>query len=169
MKRRFKEWISIRVAKQPGQMVLAAILLFNVVFFFTAAGIISAMSMHGTEGMGFLEAAFCTVTMILDAGCISFVVTDIGHAGVAISIVCLGIIFVGIVSFTGAVIGYITNYISNFIEKANDGNRKLNASGHVVILNWNTRASEIVNDLLYCSTKQKVVVLTVSGKEEIEK
>lgn len=36
-------------------------------------------------------------------------------------------------------------------------------------MNWNTRASEIINDLLYCDTKQKVVVLVNSRKKEIEK
>lgn len=101
--------------------------------------------------MPFIKAAFCTITMILDPGCVQ----------------C--IIFIGMISFTGAVIGYITNCISNFIENANAGSRELHVSDHVVILNWNTRASEIVNDLLYCEKRQKAVVLVNSRKTEIEK
>ena len=149
-------------------MVLASILIFNLVFFFLSAGVISALSLQGTEQMSFIEAAFCTVTMILDAGCIQFVVADIGQSGVVISIVCLCVIIIGMISFTGAVIGYVTNYISHFIEHSNAGKRKLYISGHVVILNWNTRASEIVNDLLYCEERQKVVILVNSRKNEIE-
>ena len=42
-------------------------------------------------------------------------------------------------------------------------------SNHLVILNWNTRASEIVNDLLYCRGRQKVVVLVEGRKTEIAK
>ena len=167
--KKIKEWVSVQLVKNPGKVVLAAILLFNVVFFFLAAVVISNMSLSGTEHMSFLEAAFCTVTMILDAGCIQFVVSDIGQAGVAVVLVCLAIIFIGMISFTGAVIGYITNYISHFIEDSNTGSRKLHISDHVVILNWNTRASEIVNDLLYCGKKQKVVVLVGGRKKEIEK
>ncbi len=167
--KKLKEWLSVQLVKNPGRMVLAAILLFNIVFFFVSAIIISNMSLSGTEHMSFIEAAFCTVTMILDAGCIQFVISDIGQAGVAIVLVCLGIIFIGMISFTGAVIGYITNYISHFIEDSNSGSRKLHISGHIVILNWNTRASEIVNDLLYCDKKQKVVVLVGSRKKEVEK
>ena len=166
---RFKEWLSVQLIKKPGKIVLAAILIFNIVFFFFAAVIISNMSLSGTEKMSFLEAAFCTVTMILDAGCIQFVIADIGEASVAIVLICLAIIFIGMISFTGAVIGYITNYISSFIENANAGSRKLLMSDHVVILNWNTRASEIVNDLLYCERPQKVVVLVGSGKKEVER
>ncbi|MCI5596058.1 MAG: hypothetical protein MR380_04990 [Lachnospiraceae bacterium] len=168
MKKKLKEWLSIQLVKNPGRMVLASILIFNLVFFFLSAGVISALSLQGTEQMSFIEAAFCTVTMILDAGCIQFVVADIGQSGVVISIVCLCVIIIGMISFTGAVIGYVTNYISHFIEHSNAGKRKLYISGHVVILNWNTRASEIVNDLLYCEERQKVVILVNSRKNEIE-
>ncbi len=73
------------------------------------------------------------------------------------------------ISFTGAVIGYITNYISNFIENANGGKRKVYLSHHTVIINWNSRASEIVNDMLYNKQHQKVVILVPSGKEQIER
>ena len=167
--KKIREWLNIQLVKNPGRMVLFAIFLFNVVFFMIAALIISNLSLSGTAKMGFFEAVFCTVTMILDAGCIQYVVSDIGTAGVAVVIICLGVIIVGMISFTGAVIGYITNYISDFIESANAGARKLSVHDHSVILNWNTRASEIINDLLYCDTKQTVVVLVNSRKKEIEK
>lgn len=167
--KKIKEWLNIQLVKNPGRMVLAAILLFNIFFFLLSALIISNLSLSGTEKMGFFEAAFCTITMILDAGCIQFVVADIGATGVAVVLICLLIILVGMISFTGAVIGYITNYISDFIDHANAGSRKLKISDHSVILNWNSRASEIINDLLYCDEKQKVVVLVNSRKTEIEK
>lgn len=167
--KKIREWINIQLVKNPGQMVLAAIFLFNVVFLVLSAAIISNLSLSGTEKMGFFEAAFCTITMILDAGCIQFVVSDIGTTGVAVVVICLGIVLVGMISFTGAVIGYVTNYISSFIESANAGSRRLKIYDHSVIFNWNTRASEIINDLLYCDSKQKVVVLVDSRKNEIEK
>ena len=169
MKQKIVEWLSVQRVKNPGKMLLIFILLFNIIFFFAAAGVISSMSAAGTEHMGFLEAAFCTITMILDAGCIQFVISDIGSANVLLALICLAVIFIGMITFTGAVIGYITNYIANFIDRANAGSGKLRISNHVVILNWNTRASEIVNDLLYCQTKQKVVILVSSGREEILK
>ena len=167
--KKIREWLNIQLVKNPGKMVLVAIFLFNVLFFLLSAFVISNLSLAGTEKMGFFEAAFCTITMILDAGCIQFVVSDIGTSGVAVVVICLCVILIGMISFTGAVIGYITNYISSFIEGANAGSRKLKIYDHSVILNWNTRASEIVNDLLYCDTKQKVVVLVNSRKAEIEK
>lgn len=169
MKERIKQWASIQIVKNPGRMVLIAILLFNIVFFLLSALLISALALDGTEKMSFIEAAFCTITMILDAGCIQFVVADIGQSGVAVTLLCLVVILIGMISFTGAVIGYVTNYISHFIENANSGKRKLHLSEHFVILNWNSRASEIVNDMLFCDEKQTVVVLVAARKEEIEK
>ncbi|HJI61917.1 MAG TPA: hypothetical protein OIM34_08660 [Ruminococcus bromii] len=169
MKRKINEWISIHIVKNPGRVLLLAILLFNVIFFFFSALIISNLSLSGTEKMSFFKAAFCTITMILDPGCVQFVVEDIGAMGVVVAVTCLCIIFIGMISFTGAVIGYITNGISNFIDNANAGSRELHVSDHVVVLNWNTRASEIINDLLYCEKKQKVVVLVNSRKAEIER
>lgn len=167
--KKIKEVISIQIAQKPGKMVVLTILSFNVIFVTIASLIISSLSLDGTETMGFLKAAFCTITMILDPGCIQFVIQDIGKAGVAVTIICLVIVVLGMVSFTGAVIGYITNYISDFIKDANAGERKLVITDHIVILNWNTRASEIVNDLLYCEKKQKVVILVSGNKSEIEK
>ena len=117
--------------------------------------------------MGYWEAVFYTMTMILDAGCISYVVEDVGGSGVVMVFICLSVVVIGMIMFTGAVIGYLTNYISGLIDHASSGSRKLEIHDHIVILNWNTRASEIVNDLLYCDTPKKVVILVKEGKEDI--
>ncbi len=166
--KRFKEWLSIQLVKRPGGMVLVAILLFNILFFVASAAVISALSSEGTQELSFIVAAYYTVAMVLDAGFVSSV-SEIGTSGVILTVFCLVVVLVGMITFTGAVIGYVTNYISHFIENANSGKRRLHVSGHVVILNWNTRASEIVNDLLYCETEQKVVVLVAGRRAEIEK
>ncbi len=169
MKRKFFEWLSIQKTKNPGRMILLLILLFNIVFLAVSSFVISRLSLSGTEHMGIWEAAFSTVTMILDAGCIQFVIADIGTSGVAIALFCLAVVIIGMISFTGAVIGYVTNFISGYIENANSGSSKLSISNHVVILNWNSRGSEIINDLLYCDGKQHVVVLVGGKKEEVSR
>lgn len=166
---KIREWINIQSIKNPRRVVLVAILLFNIFFILLASIVISSLSLSGTEEMSLFEAAFCTISMILDAGCIQYVVADIGTSGVIIVLICLLIVLVGMISFTGAVIGYTTNYISSFIDNANSGKRKLKLSGHSIILNWNSRASEIINDMLYCDSQMKVAVLVNSRKDEIEK
>lgn len=167
--KKFRSWMSIQLAKNPGRLVLLGILFFNIVFFILSAFIIRALSLDGTEEMNIFHAFYYTLTMVLDAGCIENVVSDIGTSGVAIAIACIMIVIIGMITFTGAVIGYVTNFISSFIENANTGTHKLHITNHTVILNWNTRASEIINDLLYSDNKEKVVVLVNSHKDEIIK
>lgn len=157
----------MQLAKNPGRIVLFMILMFNIAFFSLATVIIRNLSLTGTEQMSVFEAVFYTITMILDAGCVQFVIEDIGQSGVLMAVICLVIIIIGMISFTGAVVGYITNYISDFITNSNEGSHKLDVSNHFVILNWNTRASEIINDLLYSPGKKVVVVLAEEEKSVI--
>lgn len=166
---KIRRWLSIQVAKHPKRVVLVLIILFNVLFITVSAAVISSLSLQGTEKMNFFHAAYYTVTMILDAGCIESVVKDIGTTGVALTLTCLTVIIIGMITFTGAVIGYLTNILNDFIEKANAGNTRLYLSDHTVILNWNARAPEIVNDLLYSDHKETVVALVKSDSEEIKK
>lgn len=167
--KKLQEKISVLIAKDPKQMILLAILGFNILFLLLSACIISLFAPSGVQNHGFWASVFYTITMILDAGCIQFVVEDVGQAGVGIIILCLLIVMVGMVTFTGAVIGYFTNYISEFINEANAGSKKLTIHDHILILNWNTRAVEILNDLLYSDEKEKVVVLTANAREKVEK
>ena len=169
MFKKIRERISIQLSLKPRRVVLAAILLLNFVFIALSALLISLLSVSGTEDMGFWRSAYYTVMMVLDAGSVADVVGDVGTAGLALIIVCIVVVVVGMVLFTGAVIGYLTNYISSFVDNANLGSHKLHLSGHIVILGWNSRASEIVNDLLFCEQKKRIVVLVPSGKETVER
>lgn len=168
---KFKEWLSIQLARNPGKIVLGVILLFNVVFIFLAALVIYIISNNipSVQAYGFFEAVYHTISMVLDPGSMSEVVEHIGSDGVVITIVCLIVVLVGMVTFTGAVIGYLTNTMSSFIENANSGNQKLHISDHIIILNWNSRASEIVHDMMFSDRKEKVVVLVSEGKEDVER
>ena len=167
--KKFRGWLSIQLAKHPKRTVLILIILFNVLFITVSALVISSLSLKGTEKMNFFYAAYHTVTMILDAGCIESVIQDIGASGVALTLTCLAVIIIGMITFTGAVIGYLTNILSNLIENASAGNTRLYLSDHTVILNWNSRAPEIVTDLLYSDNKETVVALVKSDRDEIKK
>ena len=166
---KFRIWLSVQIAKHPKRVVLVLIILFNVLFITVSAVVICSLSLRGTEKMNFFYAAYYTVTMILDAGCIESVIKDIGTSGVALTLTCLAVIIIGMITFTGAVIGYLTNILNDFIESASAGNTRLYLSDHTVILNWNARAPEIVNDLLYSDNKETVVALVKSGSDEIKK
>ncbi len=167
--KKIKEWVSVRIAKTPGPVVLASIIFANIVLFLVSATVISYLAPSTLEHNGFWYCVFYTVSMVLDAGCVQYVIEDIGSASAGLVIFCLLTVILGMIVFTGAVIGYISNWISDFIDKANSGNSRLSLSNHIVILNWNTRASEIINDFLYKQTKETIIVFAPTDKERIEK
>ncbi len=165
----FKEWLSTYIAKKPRTMVLLGILFFNLLFVLIAAIVIAYLSPDALEGKGIGASLFYTIAMLLDAGSIHNVVVDIGRTNTVVIIVCLFVMIVGTLSFTAAVIGYVTNYISNFIENVHSGKRKLRISNHTIIVNWNSHATEIINELLYSEKKEKVVVLVDEDVEPIKR
>ena len=167
--KKLSERLSITLAKNPTRVILIGILLLNIIIIATSALIISALAPDDIQNHGFWASVYYTISMILDAGAISNVVADVGHASVTLIIACLITVVLGSITFTGAVIGYVTNYISNFIEASDTGERRLRVSNHTVILNWNSRASEIVNDLIYSKRPEVVVILVNEGRAAIEK
>lgn len=170
MKQKFREWWSLAREKSPSKLVLIAILIINVAFFFVASAIISLISTHkGTGNLNFIESAYQTVMLVLDTGSIEGAVEAVGYAGAIVTILCLIITIFGMIVFTGAIIGYVTNYISSYIDNATSGKHKLHISGHTVILNWNGRSAEIINDHLYSDKKEKIVVIVGENKNEVER
>ena len=169
IKQRLSERLSVMLAKNPTRVILLGILLLNILIIATAAFLISALAPAQIHEQGFWASVYYTISMILDAGAISNVVADVGEASVALIIACLITVVLGSITFTGAVIGYVTNYISSFIETSDAGERRLRVSNHTVILNWNSRASEVVNDLIYSKRPEVVVILVNDGREAIEK
>ena len=165
---RIGEWVNVQIVKNPRKFILGSIVIFNVIFFCLSAVIISNLAPSSLQNRGFWACLYYTITMMLDAGCISYVIEDVGSVGVAIIVACLLIELCGMITFTGCVIGYITNGISSVIDSANSNGRKLKISDHTVVLNWNSRASEIINDLLYSEHRERIVVLVSEGREEVE-
>lgn len=168
MRERTRERLSITFAKKPGRVILIALLIINVVFILLSALLIVLCYPDRMVQDGFWVTAYKITTMILDAGCITSIIEAPSAKEAILAIMCLSIIVIGMVTFTGAAIGYITNVISGIFESAKSGSRRLHLSEHMVLINWNSRACEIINDLLYSENDEKVVVLVSEDSEAVE-
>lgn len=155
------QWLTILKEKKPGLLIVLGLALFNVLFLALFSLIVSLMN-----GMPYFTALFNCLAMMLDPGCISGVVDGTGQ--VVLCIICFVVVIVGLIAFTGSVIGYVSNIISDFIEKANNGKNKLDLENHVIILNWNDRGVEIINEYLLLEEKAVIVVLSNIEREIIE-
>jgi len=170
MFQKIRERINLFIAKSPKKAVLLGIMIFNVLFTLLSALIIIILFKHvnGLAQYTFGEAVYHAFLMILDPGGLEGFIPDVGKAGTFTVIFCILIVFVGMIFFSGAIIGYVTTSISEFIESKNNGKNKLMISNHLVIVNWNERGPEIINEFLQENEEIKVVVLVPDGKEKID-
>ena len=169
MYRKIKEKLSLFTIKHPRTALILGIILMNIILLLISGLIINLLMRKTFPDAGFWETIYWTIAMIFDAGMIEGVVGfDITQTSLILIIVCLATIIIGNITFTGAIIGYVTNYISGFIDNVNSNSRKIRTSGHTVILNWNSRASEIINDMLYLGKKATVIVLVNQNMEVVK-
>ena len=164
--RKIREWVSIYTVKAPKLVVLLGITAANVFFVCVAALVIMLLAPPSLEPSDFWSCVYYAVTLLV-SGYVGVVVDEIGQVGALMVIFSTFTVILGMIAFTGAVVGYMTELISNFIENADSSSRRLRITGHIVILNWNTRAAEIVNELLYKKTREKIVVLMEGDRDEV--
>ncbi|MBN1778009.1 MAG: hypothetical protein JW811_07795 [Clostridiales bacterium] len=171
MYRKFKQWFCVVRAKNPARLVLYTIFMINVAILLLTTLLIMIIQYCKGNETGFLLQTYKMVLMMIGAIDINDVIdqTAIWDVHMVFSaIFYLFLIFTTMISFTGALIGYLTNKISHYVEYSNAGAHPLDLSEHIVILNWNNRAAEIINDMLYKQKRELIVVLVQDGKENIE-
>ena len=83
-KNKIEKSVSIKLATNPGQLVLLGIVIFNVLLFFVTAIILMHLNIPGTEKMSFFESSFYAIRIIM-TGDMDFVINEIGGAGAAAS------------------------------------------------------------------------------------
>lgn len=171
MFRKFKEWYCVVRAKNPTRIVLYTILMINVLILLLMTSIILFIQYCRGSGTNFILQAYKMLLMMIGAIDINDVLDQTARWDVHtvfLAIFYLLLIFATMLSFTGALIGYLTNKISHYVERSNAGAHRLDLSGHIIILNWNNRAAEIINDMLFKQKRERVVVMVQENKENIE-
>ncbi|MEA4927357.1 MAG: hypothetical protein VB104_01625 [Candidatus Limiplasma sp.] len=159
--RKVREWFSIALAHHTRAFIALMIVLLNILFIF-AGGLLLFYASQGLYA-NIPDAIIGTVKMILDAG---FMRDTPDYRLTALLVL---IVVVGMIVFSGATMGYLVAFISKLISEAEGGRKRLRISNHIVILNWNMRASEIINDLLYAQHKERVVVLVGKNREAVQR
>ncbi len=165
-----KEWYSVVRAKNPARIVLYTIFFINIALLLLTTGIILIIQLCCGSETNFLLQAYKMLLIMIGAIDINDLIDQTAaweiHT-VFSAFFYLLLIFATMVSFTGALIGYLTNTISTYVERSNAGAHPLTLSDHIVILNWNNRAAEIINDMLYKQKRERIVILVQDEKEAI--
>ncbi|RJX24431.1 MAG: hypothetical protein C4537_06590 [Acholeplasma sp.] len=161
MKQKIRQWFSLMREKNARGIILLFIILFNVILWLISSVIAYLIA---PEHYGNIITALWAsgITWMLEPGFYDPAVP------IAIRIISILVILTSMITFTGGIIGYVANTFSNIIDNANKGKTKLHLYHHIVILNWNHKALELIADYRYDDETTAIVILSHHDKEVIE-
>ncbi len=158
---RIKKWLSIQLEQNARGLLLVGIIIFNLLLWFVSS--ILAYIIAPQEYGSIINALWSSgITWMLEPGFYDPLLPR------AIRIISIIVIITSMITFTGGIIGYVSNIFSSVIENAKRGKGKLYLSNHILILNWNNKALELIADYCYDLDTTTVAILSAFSKEEIE-
>ena len=157
-----KSLISIKTYKKPQIFIVLLMLLINVVIVLVSALI--AVSIDDSYTSFFDALTNGSIKWLLTPNAILQIVNP------RTLILATFVLITGMILFSGVIIALTTNLIREYINNKKTSSGKLIIENHVIIINWNSKVSELVSDLLYIENKKiNVVVISSESKEYIEK
>ncbi|MDD4315537.1 MAG: hypothetical protein PHC84_00045 [Clostridia bacterium] len=160
---RVKRWLSIKKNKNARLFLLLGLVLFNLALWLISSFIAYLISPADYGGNVFAAFWRSGITWMMDPG---FYAVD-GNVG--LRLLSIAVIVTSMISFSGGIIAYVASLFSSIIENAEKGKDKLYVFNHVLILNWNSKALELIADYLYDDSVNNVVILSACDKNEVEK
>lgn len=164
---KIKRWLSTKAYKRIKLFLFCFIILFNILAIFIGGLIIHCASPDAYASVG--SGMWQIFTDILDPGFLSSnAATESGGTTFTKSVEVV-VILICMITFTGAIIGYISNMITSIIENSVSGPKRMFIKDHILILNWNNQAAGIISEYLYTEMCEDVVVLTTDNRETVTK
>ncbi len=161
MYNRFRKWLSIKKNQNARGIILVFIVLFNVLLWLISSLIAYLIQPSLYDNV--VKALWSSgITWMLEPGFYDPTVP------VAIRVISIIVILLSMITFTGGIIGYVANFFSNIIDNAKQGKNKLYVYDHILILNWNYKALELIADYRYDDDTNTIVILSDKPKEDIE-
>lgn len=156
-----KRFWSIAREKHTRALILMVIVVFNVLLWFLSSLLAYVLS-PGQYG-DVLNALWQSgITWMLEPG---FYDPSVDYS---IRILSIVVILTSMITFSGGIIGYVASLFSSIIEDAQTGQSKLFIYDHILILNWNPKALELIVDYCFDDETTHIVVLSNHDKKAIE-
>ena len=76
-------------------------------------------------------------------------------------------IVTSMVTLNGGIVAFLSSFLAEFFSSIRSGRGRVKVSNHILILGWNDKGAEIVNNFLYDTDIPTLVVLSLKPKEEI--
>jgi hypothetical protein len=156
-----KRYLSIMREKNTRALILLVIVVFNLLLWFGSSLLAYALSPnHYGDILSSLWQS--GITWMLEPG---FYDPTVDYA---IRILSIVVILTSMITFSGGIIGYVASLFSSIIDRAETGQSPLYIYDHILILNWNPKALELIVDYCFDEKTTHVVVLSSHDKKEIE-
>ncbi|MBN2696440.1 MAG: hypothetical protein JXR38_02740 [Bacilli bacterium] len=158
---KIKQWISIKRSQNARLLLLLAIVGFNVLIWLISSllAYIIDPSLYGSVVESLWNSG---ITWMLEPGFYD------PSVSVPIRIISIVVIITSMITFSGGIIAYVANLFASIIEHSRQGKNALFISNHILILNWNSKALELIADYRFDDQVTNIVVLSDQDKEHIE-
>lgn len=159
---KFRSWITTFQYRHAKLSTLILMLLINVVIIFAFAIILSILS---DQPLGIVFKWAIITSFSSDT---VFDIKEIfGSDTIGIFIALIVLILIEMIMFTGAILGFTTNVLSEMFENRANARGRLTLTNHYVFLNWSDIGPDIIFDLSKNDCKYTIVILASQKKEEI--
>ena len=144
----------------PRIAILFSLIVVNLIIIFLFTAILSIVS-----GSGFLgELAYIfTFTMSAD-GIYDFVNSQ---DDLVCFVIKIFLALIQMVIFSGALIGFSTDFLQTSIDNRLNNTGSINLSNHMVFLNWSDIGANIIYDLSFLDGAKNIVILCEDDKDEV--
>ena len=152
--------------KRPVIMTLGLLVAINLVFILIVAGIALLIDWawfndNPLLGVPYFQAVFTAIQWMLTPNSLLDV------AGEPLWLLGMATFVVGIVLFTGTIVGLTTNYLRQYLAKKGAAKGKLHLANHFVILNYNQKVLAVLINLMFSCTNATVLILSDKSKDQI--
>lgn len=161
MWKKLRKRLSILQHKKARLFVLIGIVLFNLGLWFVSSLLSYLIQPELYDGL-FDAIMKSGITWMLDPGFYD------PETLLSIQIIAILTVIVSMVTFTGGIIAYVSDAVGNFIERSEEGSKPLYLYDHLLILNWNIKALELIADFCFDEDGKDIVVVSPYERKEIE-
>lgn len=155
---KFIRWISILREKHTKKYLLVVIIITNFYLWFLSASLTYILEPK------LFESFFDSLTK-------SSIYWMLGYLDpslpTSIRIISLITLMLSMIIFSGGIIAYISALFTTVIDNAKYGKGPVYFENHIIILNWNQKAIELINNYSFKERKVDIVILSSTEKEII--
>lgn len=155
----FSQWSVFRL-KKPKLSIMIIFIIINI-FLLSIASILAYFIGEGFYSNIFDAFWRGAIRWFIDPGLYQ---DDVAQNLRTLSFV---FIIIGMITLNGGIIAFITSTMQDYVFKNKSGKTKLSLSNHILILNYNNKVIEIIENFLSDEQKFQIVVLSNQPREDI--